>query len=439
LPIRQKKKNIEFMVVSTPGIQKNLIGDPYRVQQILINLVGNAFKFTDKKGQVFINVESVKNNTGEKADQGKENNTELKFSVSDTGLGIPAEKIKMLFKPFTQADKSITRKYGGTGLGLTISRKLVELMGGHLWAESEPGQGSIFIFTVNFRIHSPGIDKSVNSQPVKLDRIEDNQKQIYGASILVADANPDNLKITRAMLDTAGVKMTGVTSGSKVLPELEKGQFDALIMGVRMPGLNGHETTRLLRKDPRFKNLPIIAMTAYALKGDRQICLAAGMDDYLAKPVNRKDLFAVLAKYTTAKKINVKDGEKIINDSVIKNNSSLSEAPLAFPDIDTRDAIKRLGISKDVYLKILEKFFYVNTETTEKLTTHLAAREWDLLRKKAHLLKGSSANIGAVKLQKSALELEQLLREGRRDESIQMAVDRLVICLSRTLNSIKPE
>lgn len=254
------------------------IGDPGRLRQILMNLVGNALKFTDK-GEILVHVMRLHEGT-------------LQFSVSDTGIGISAEKQKTIFEAFVQADTSSTRHYGGTGLGLAIVSQLVALMQGRIWLESKPGSGSTFYFTARFGL-ATAIPSKVEIQPGEERSAPAPAEKLH---ILIADDNLVNLRLARSLLAKQGHSAVDVSSGREALAALEQQNFDLVLMDVQMPDMDGFETTKAIRAQERIsqKHLPIVAMTAHAMIGDRERCLAAGMDSYVTKPVDATKLFSAI-------------------------------------------------------------------------------------------------------------------------------------------------
>jgi len=281
----QKSLNLTYTIAeSTP---QSIIGDSARLQQVLTNLLNNAAKFTDK-GAISLSISSKKlYNTSH----------EICFSVKDTGIGIPEDKMSRLFQSFTQIDSSITRKHGGTGLGLVISKKLVEMMGGRIWAESELGKGSTFNFTILADANFVKPTSSVKEEPGQERDIGEDRKHIL--RILLAEDNPVNQMVMLKMLNKLGYHADLAANGTEVLRSLELQPYDLILMDVQMPEMDGFETARAIRKLRATVDQPkIIAITAYALKGDREKCLAAGMDDYISKPVKLEDLRAVLESYS---------------------------------------------------------------------------------------------------------------------------------------------
>jgi CheY-like chemotaxis protein len=251
------------------------MGDSTKINQILINLLNNAVKFTEK-GKVSITI------SGKTVDSG---NFEIHFAVADTGIGIPEEKMGRLFQSFSQVDASTTRRYGGTGLGLAISKKLAELMGGKIWVESEVGKGSTFHFTIEVE---PTLCGPAEIGP-HVSRVEAQGDLDKGLSILLAEDNLINQIVIQKMLNKLGYKADVATNGIEVLQALEHLHYDVVLMDVQMPEMDGLEATRSIRQ--RWSKGPkIIAMTASALKGDREMCLAAGMDGYVSKPIDMERL-----------------------------------------------------------------------------------------------------------------------------------------------------
>ena len=268
----------------------SLVGDPTRLRQVIVNLVSNAWKFTEQ-GEVKISVEVVKFDTD--TDTGSDN-VEVKVSVSDTGIGIPKTAQKTLFNAFTQADGSTTRKYGGTGLGLAIVSQLVEMMGGILGVDSVEGEGSVFWFTASFQCSDEKQEKlSVSpseSRPIQLD-----------AKILLVEDNPINQIIAQKMLEKVGLKPMLANNGVEAMQKLNEQIFDLVLMDCQMPEMDGFDTTREIRKlEIKATNqgsIPVVAMTANVMSGDRERCLEVGMDDYIGKPVQRDQLESVLGKW----------------------------------------------------------------------------------------------------------------------------------------------
>ena len=275
---------------ASPKVPQQLIGDPLRIRQILSNLVSNAVKFTEH-GSVSVRME------GEAVDPVE---FILKLTVEDSGTGIPADKLLYIFDKFTQADGSVTRKYGGTGLGLAITRRLVDLHHGEITVESELGRGTTFVVTLECEVVAgeAGQEKLPERVPVAQTAATNAP-----ARILVVEDNPVNQKVVTAVLRKRGFSIDLANDGQEAIGKLKDagGGYDLVLMDVQMPVLDGLEATRIIRRDAQWKDLPIIAMTAHAMTGDRERCLEAGMNGYISKPVHPAHLLTTVDEYLLQK------------------------------------------------------------------------------------------------------------------------------------------
>jgi len=287
LRVRAQQKGLKFACHIPLDLPDALIGDPSRLRQIVINLVGNALKFTGK-GEVSVQAE-IESRTADQA--------VFHFSVADTGIGIPLDKQKLIFEAFTQSDSSTTRKYGGTGLGLSISSKLVGLMGGNIWVESQPGQGSTFHFTLRFGLQKQPVFADALVIAVDVPVVDHRHFKV-----LLAEDNLVNQKVAVRFLEKRGHTVVLAESGNKALDAWRKQTFDIILMDIQMPEMDGFEATSRIREHEKStgQHIPIIALTAHAMVGDRERCLAAGMDDYVSKPINATDLFAAIDRLLPA-------------------------------------------------------------------------------------------------------------------------------------------
>ena len=282
----QKKLKLSFAL--SPGAPRRLLGDPSRLRQVLVNLLGNAVKFTER-GEVAVSV----------ASEGHDGiRHTLHFAVRDTGVGIAFEDTERIFDAFTQADGSITRRYGGTGLGLTISRRLAELMGGRIWVESELGRGSTFHFTIQAvalaDIPGAGAAPREGVRPPEPEAAEPAAQPLR---VLVAEDNLINQKVVLKILERLGYRADVAANGLEVLQALRRQSYDVVLMDVQMPEMDGLEAARSVAAGwPAEKRPYMVAMTAYAMQGDREVCLAAGMDGYISKPVRVEELREALAR-----------------------------------------------------------------------------------------------------------------------------------------------
>jgi len=269
-----------------PWVPRFLLGDSLRIKQVLLNLLGNAIKFAEQ-GPVTVCVRMEESN---------DRNVKLRFSVTDHGIGIPPEKQQMIFEAFSQADASTTRKFGGTGLGLTICSRLVKLMGGNIWVESAANTGSTFHFTAVFEIAN-----DANLQKPATPGTGPKQNHGYKLKVLLAEDNPVNQKLAVRLLQNLGHQPVVATTGIEVLAKLEEQSFDLALMDVQMPAMDGLAATAAIRarEEKTAARLPIIAMTANAMKGDRERCIEAGMDDYIAKPISTSQLQETIERVIT--------------------------------------------------------------------------------------------------------------------------------------------
>ena len=286
LIFRAGQKGLDLTCQVTPDVPAVLCGDPMRLRQVIVNLVGNAIKFTSR-GSVRVTVE---------LDNATDVDAAVHIAVEDTGIGIDPEQQKTVFEVFTQGDNSMNRKYGGTGLGLAISSRLVELMHGRIWVESEPGIGSTFHVTARF-----GLQCSKESKPAALGLPGSTRKErpsLVGRrlNVLVAEDNVVNQKLALRLLEREGYTVALAETGRRALEICETEHFDLILMDVQMPEMNGFEAAAEIRarEQRSHRHIPIVAMTAHAMVGDKERCLAGGMDHYVSKPIRKEELFAAM-------------------------------------------------------------------------------------------------------------------------------------------------
>ena len=284
-----QKKGLKMDLQVAPEIPAAFQGDPMRLRQVLINLVGNAVKFT-AAGEVAVRV---------RQEQIQGQRLMLHFTVTDTGIGIPAESREKIFAAFTQADSSTTRRFGGTGLGLTIASHLVTLMGGRIWVESEADVGSAFHFTLPLTALAAAASTPPRPGPVAVAPPPPPASP-QARRVLLAEDNPVNQRVVVKILEKQGFSVVLAQNGREAATAADRGSFDIVLMDVQMPEMDGFEATAEIRRQEQGtgRHLPIIALTAHALSGDREACLAAGMDDYLSKPIRAQDLLALIAQLT---------------------------------------------------------------------------------------------------------------------------------------------
>jgi len=282
LAIAAQAKRLQLTCGIAPDVPSHLLGDPMRLRQVLVNLLSNAIKFTPA-GEVALRVAIDLPGT----------DAQLRFSVVDTGIGIKPEKQKLIFEAFAQADSTTTRMFGGTGLGLTICSRIVQLMGGRIWVESEAGKGSTFHFTTRFEIpqHTKESARALETDRPSLDGLVRSTRRVAASrilNILLAEDNLVNQKVATRVLERLGHRVVVVSNGLGALAALETESFDAIFMDVQMPEMDGFAATTAIRAKEKVTNtrIPIIALTAHAMTGHKELCLKAGMDGYLVKPID---------------------------------------------------------------------------------------------------------------------------------------------------------
>ena len=286
--LKAEEKSIQFSVKLDSDVPKLLVGDPLRISQVLINLTNNAVKFTPEGGSVRVSValkaESV-------------NDATVRFSVTDTGIGLSPEQQEKLFLPFSQADSSTTRQYGGTGLGLSISNKLVQMMGGKIYVESAENAGSTFYFTLVIKKQDESTAIEYRSKIDELVDLNHEVEQLRGSKILLVEDNEINQELVMELLLMNGITVETADNGKEALTLLESQEFDGVLMDCQMPIMDGYKAARKIREQEKLRDLPVLALTANAMKGDREKALNAGMNDHIAKPINPDVMFMTMAKW----------------------------------------------------------------------------------------------------------------------------------------------
>jgi len=389
-----KRKGIGIVLGIAEGVPRHVEGDPVRLRQVLVNLAGNAVKFTGR-GEVQLRVALV--DTGEGV---------FRFEVVDTGIGIRPEARVHIFESFSQADYSTTRTYGGTGLGLAIARQLAELMGGELGLESEFGVGSTFWFTVPLNVLSeaPRGVASLAMPPAG----EPGAR--FAAAILVAEDNPVNQDVVRHMLTMLGCRVEIVENGEDAVAVSAAGCFDLVFMDCQMPGVDGFTATRMIRAREASRavgHLPIVALTANAVAGDRELCLQAGMDDYLSKPFDARQLREVLQRWLPGTMTAMPDDGSIAREGT--GDLQAHEAGSRDPGIavfDREGLLHRLG--DDEFLSLfVDKYITTTSELLELLKHAVDQEDCGTVHLQSHSIKGAAASIGAEVMRAIAMRMEE--------------------------------
>ncbi|OGT34352.1 MAG: hypothetical protein A2W28_10805 [Gammaproteobacteria bacterium RBG_16_51_14] len=526
---KAQDKGLELLFDVGIDVPTSLIGDPTRLRQVLLNLVGNAIKFTEK-GEITIGIHLIAM---------QDSTAHLRFDVKDSGIGLTAEQRARLFSAFTQADASTTRKYGGTGLGLSISKSLVEAMGGEIGVESEPGTGSTFYFTAKFVLQAEQrsvipliphlqnlrvlvVDDNASAREIfvsmlrglkfepcavasgaaaveairqaqsegkpyglvlmdwrmpEMDGVEtirriqadaslektptfimatafsreelleqtqgvafegllvkpvspstlldaimtafgkevlqafrkpgrsgdfrETAKLVRGAHLLLVEDNAVNQEIAVELLSSAGISVDVANNGVEAVDKVQQTNYDGVLMDCQMPLMDGFEATRRIRTDARFCELPIIAMTANVMAGDRERCIAAGMNDHVGKPIDVNELFSTLTRWL-----------KRAPDEMMVSTAEVSqeEAPIRIPGVDVEKALKRVGGSIKLYKTLLSRFRETQIDAVHRIREAIGRPEIETATREAHTLKGLAGSVGATALAECAGTVEGLLK-----------------------------
>ncbi|MDM8523709.1 response regulator [Desulfococcaceae bacterium HSG8] len=407
LDISAKEKNLRLVSRISQDAPLLLRGDPNRLCQIIVNLVNNAVKFTEH-GQVTISVRQSSRRSTWEEEVRESDFCKLRFAVTDTGIGIPKDQTDRLFSAFSQADASTTRRYGGTGLGLAISKKLAELMGGEIGVESQEGKGSVFWFTACFEKLPEGheVAGTANSAffPTKSDAsLSEDFKQ--NVSLLLVEDNVLNQKIALAVLKKFGFSSDIASNGREAVELVKANHYDLILMDIQMPEMDGMEATRVIR-DPDSgalnPDIPIVAMTANAMMGDREDCINAGMNDYISKPIRPQEVLAAIEESLKSANL-VKSGRQPYK---IRSDDSVSKI------FDRENLLDRLGNDEALCREILDMFLQNMPGMIERLKTALDDNDAEQTSMEAHTIKGMSANMGACRLNETASEMETAGQEG---------------------------
>ncbi len=380
--VQSRQKNIELSFSLDERISQILIGDPFRLNQILINLIGNALKFTHA-GQITINCTLDKR-------QGK--NQYIRIDVSDTGIGIPAEKLNTIFESFSQADASVTRKYGGTGLGLTIVKQLVELQKGRIKVQSVEDVGTTFSIFIPYMV---GEINQIEENASIINKNKGDQISLKGLRILLTEDNDINRLYATSILKMWECQTDTAENGYVALEKVRNNDYDIILMDIQMPVMDGFEATKAIRMGGQKKTqIPIIALTANATAKDIEKCLAAGMVDCIGKPFTPQSLFSILAKYSQLRSIKTE-----LNSQV-----SVSQ----FEAIDLTYLKKVSGNNKAFIGEIVDSFVASTPLAIKEIRTHLENGNWLKMEKEVHKIKPTLSMIGLVGTREKAIEIELL-------------------------------
>ena len=405
-------KGLDLILDIDPDVPTRMVGDPLRLEQILVNYANNAVKFT-QQGSITLQI---------RLQQRAQNEIQLCGAVVDTGVGMTPEQMGHLFQSFQQGDSSITREFGGTGLGLAICKQLAQLMRGDVGVESEPGQGSRFWFTAWV---------GVSQQPERVatwprggqaaGRLATEPgatgpataADLHGARVLLVEDDPLNREVACELLHGEGLEVESAAHGEEAVAKVRALAFDMVLMDMQMPVMDGLTATRIIRADPRFARLPVVAMTANAMESDRQACMDAGMDDHIAKPIEPDVLFATLRRWIQRKPMNPPSlTSQPAHAAAPPASADLQTAGIPrIPGLDTESGLRRVMGKQAFYVSLLGKFVDRQTDVADRIEAALQQGQWEDAQRTAHTLKGLAGSIGMGSIQAAALALELAIKE----------------------------
>jgi len=395
LAIKTRSKGISLEYRMAPDLPDTLVGDPQRLEQVLMNLLGNAVKFTEQ-GSVTLEI------AGEPPEQDR--SVLLAVTVSDTGIGMDQDTLSGLFKPFAQGDASNTRTHGGTGLGLTICRSLVEMMGGTITVTSKPGAGSSFRFTARFGISTAPAAAKVRAKD--RSQLIRQYRSLQGLQLLVVEDHPVNRLIAQELLEAVGARVDTVTNGLEAVAFMQSHgeSVDLILMDIQMPQMDGYEATREIRRRFTRERLPIIAMTAHAQAEERRRCLMCGMNEHLSKPIAVDQLYGLVARLTNRPPLPRETGDSV--ETVADGTP-----PLQLPGINLAQALQRLNGNTGLLLQLVRIFGQEHQGTADEIRHLLAEGDTAAAARMVHGLKGVAGNLAADRLHLAARSLETVLKK----------------------------
>jgi PAS domain S-box-containing protein len=413
-----RRKGLQLRGCVRGDVAAVFVGDPIRLRQVLTNLLGNAVKFTEK-GEV-----SLEAAIFERAEE----TSMVRFEVRDTGVGISKEARGNIFDAFSQADGSMRRKYGGTGLGLAICKQLCEMMGGHIEVESEPGTGSLFRFDIrlkNFETSPAPFDDACvdfsgpGARDGKALDCEASGKMCFEGAVLVAEDNVVNQQYAKAIIESFGLEADVASNGHEVLQALEQKKYDLVLMDCQMPEMDGYEASLTIRKNEAgaaHSHIPIVALTAHAMEGDREMCLLAGMDDYLSKPFNSRQLAEVFKRWVgSPRPCSPKAAEH--ENKGGDQGAHFWEEPVSHTDclLDAKAVIERLGGEESLFFTLLPNFIELLENEFPMIRKAFESGDFAAAALGAHSLKGAAGNLSAKELENAATRFDAALRKSARD------------------------
>nr|WP_320014014.1 ATP-binding protein [uncultured Desulfobacter sp.] len=430
---KQLKLIVDMAQLTYPFVN----ADPLRIRQVILNLLSNALKFTEE-GTIRVQLETIEE---------RDYFTKVRFSVEDTGIGMEKNVRNRLFKPFTQADESTTREFGGTGLGLAISKQLVELMGGRISCNSRPGAGSEFMFQLEFEkvmedtmptVQLLSETTSITADPDVCDqRSETEISPEKSPLVLVVEDNTINQEVSSGILKNLGCRVDLAENGEMAVAAVKDKSYDIIFMDCQMPVMDGYDATRKIRamgsSSRSGGELPIIALTAHALAGDRVKCIEAGMDDHLAKPFDKPQMAAVLSRWLPEWKGSVMDQSPAEDDHT---QAEPNEGEICVAALDVIRGMQPPG-ADDILTKVIKIFLRDAPERTQKISLAMAAGDMESIRDHAHYMKSSSANLGAVYLSSLYKKLEENSRKTDSLDRLSQIITEIGPALDQAMNQLK--
>lgn len=405
------EKGLTIKKEIVPGVPNLCVGDPGRINQILINLLGNALKFTDK-GEIKIEVHPI-------LPDGED--IKVQFKITDTGIGIPSEKIDKIFDSFFQASTDTTRKYGGTGLGLSIAKQLIELHGGTIRVQSTVNKGSSFTFFLHLKVYK--------GEHPNEKRIEETEKKISGCKILVAEDNPVNQLLIKETLIDFGIHLDIAENGWEAIKLFQKKDYDLVLMDIQMPEMDGYQATKHIRNDENVNKckIPIIAMTAHAMTGEDQKAIAAGMNDYISKPFDPDELFEKICKH-------------IAKEKICRNNTPLPiEMKYNSSFIDWGVVDKFTGGRKTTKLNMIMAILSETPGELQKLEAALIKEDWGRVYKIAHKIKPNIAFMGITELTPVIQNILDYSKEEIQLDQFPRLFNKMKLILFRVFSELEDE
>jgi len=384
--VKAEEKKIDLNVIIGYDVYQYIFGDPLRLRQVILNLVSNAIKFTEK-GFVSIKIDKISLDKELKKQR-------LKFTVEDSGIGISKEGLLKIFDKFAQADDSTTRKFGGTGLGTSIAKSFVELMGGNILVESELNKGSRFFFEIEFPIcNEEDIDKQL-----QINFNLDVQADYIKAKILVAEDYPVNQQVAKQHLESAGHEVVIADNGMIAFEMCKKEYFDLILMDIQMPELDGYAATRRIKEVCHLcKDTPVIGLTANVDEASRKSCFDAGMSDVASKPIRKKVLLAIVNKWLTARQ----------SDSVLNTEDREVTIENLSAPINIEEGVEEFG-DREGFLGVVKQLIENVGEQIEIMTLAIQEKNFEKITKNAHSIKGGAATVEAMDLSNAAKKIEEL-------------------------------